>query len=122
MNPENSKNQSDIPTSAGFVMTLKPVTNKEIRQPSSLIRLYDLPTRQEKQVINGIIRTQLSLIRNSVVFDIDYLLSLFDQPLEAFRAQYPSKTDDFVVDARGDEEYVRILLYSHYGQIVQITS
>lgn len=123
MSPENNKNQSNIPTSVGFIMTLKPATNQETRKPSSLVRLYDLPTSQEKQVITTTIKTQLSLLEaNGVVFDGDYLLSLIEQPLDAFRDQYPSEADDFVIDVRGDEEYVRILLYSRYGQVVQITS
>lgn len=123
MSPENNKNQPNIPASASFIMTLKPATNQEVRKPSSLVRLYDLPTSQEKQVIMATIKTQLSLLdANGMVFDGNYLLSLIEQPLDAFRSQYPSETDDFVIDVRGDEDYVRILLYSRYGQLVKITS
>lgn len=123
MSPENNKNQPNIPASAGFVMTLRPAMNQGVCQPSSLVRLYDSPTSQEKRVIMTTIKTQLSLLEdNGVVFDGGYLLRLIEQPLDAFRGQHPSEADDFVIDVRGDETYVRILLYSCYGQIVQITS
>lgn len=124
MNPKTDINQlSNAPRDAGFIMSLRPTTNTDGYRPSSMVRLYDLPTEQEKQAVEEVVRTQLSLLAaNNVVFDGDYLLSLVEQPLEAFRNQYPSKTDDFVIDVRGNEEEVTILVHSHYGEVVRIIS